>query len=294
MGGKKLLRSEIVSRFPARYNAYIEVFGGAGWVLFHKPKPKKNQLEIYNDIDGNLVNLFRMVKERPFGLMKELNYLNINSREEFFRLRQLLQKQDFTKHYLQSELTIASESMTEREFRETRQIMMRDAADHEIRRAAALFQVIRYSYGGSTTSYGCQSCNIAGFGWQNWRTHHRLRYTTLENQSYEVLIPHYDRIDAFFYCDPPYVAAEGFYESPFDRADHEQLADVLHRIKGRFLLSYNDHPLVRELYADCCMISLDRLDSLAQAKNPGQMYKELLVANYDLHETAAEAQLSLF
>ena len=294
VGGKKLLRSEIVSRFPAKYNAYVEVFGGAGWVLFHKPRPKKNQLEVYNDIDGNLVNLFYMAKERPFGLLKELNYLNLNSREDFFRLRQLLQKQDFTKHYLQSELEIAKETLTAKEFMEVKQLLMKDAADQELRRAAAMFKMIRYSYGGGTTSFGCQPCNIAGFGWQMWRTHHRLRDTVIENQSYQDLIPHYDRPDSFFYCDPPYVAAEGFYESPFIRDDHEQLADMLRHMKGKYLLSYNDHKLVRDLYADQCMIELTRLDSLAQVHNPGQMYKELLIANYDLHDTAAEAQLSLF
>ena len=56
------MRKEIISRFPAgQISRYIEVFGGAGWVLFGKPQ-QPGQLEVYNDIDGDLVNLYRCVK----------------------------------------------------------------------------------------------------------------------------------------------------------------------------------------------------------------------------------------
>lgn len=60
IGGKKLLRKEITKRFPESFNRYIEVFGGAAWVLFSKDKLAN--MEVYNDINGDLVNLFRCVK----------------------------------------------------------------------------------------------------------------------------------------------------------------------------------------------------------------------------------------
>lgn len=47
VGGKKALRDEILLRFPIEYTKYVEVFGGAGWVLFHKPKGK--DYEVFND-----------------------------------------------------------------------------------------------------------------------------------------------------------------------------------------------------------------------------------------------------
>ena len=56
IGGKKLLRNEIVKRFPETFGRYVEVFGGAGWVLFFKDKHA--EMEVYNDADGDLVNLF--------------------------------------------------------------------------------------------------------------------------------------------------------------------------------------------------------------------------------------------
>ncbi len=65
IGGKKLLRDEILARLPPEYDKYIEVFGGAGWVLFRKPPDKK--IEVYNDFNSNLVNLFRCVRDKLQG-----------------------------------------------------------------------------------------------------------------------------------------------------------------------------------------------------------------------------------
>ena len=57
VGGKKSLRDEILIRFPLSYGRYIEVFGGAGWVLFHRPEDKK--MEVFNDYNSNLVNQWK-------------------------------------------------------------------------------------------------------------------------------------------------------------------------------------------------------------------------------------------
>lgn len=65
---------------------------------------------------------------------------------------------------------------------------------------------------------------------------------------------------------------------PFTTDDHVRLANVLHNIKGRFLLSYNDCPLVHDLYGDCQIEPLTRLNQLPAA-GPTE-YKELLVCNY--------------
>ena len=63
IGGKKALRELIVTLFPVYYERYIEVFGGGGWVLFHKPPG--NDFEVYNDFNSLLVNLYRCVREKP-------------------------------------------------------------------------------------------------------------------------------------------------------------------------------------------------------------------------------------
>lgn len=89
IGGKKLLRKKILEQFPEEgvYNRYIEVFGGAAWVLF--AKEKYADLEIYNDVNGNLVNLFRCVKYHAEAVQKELDWI-LMSREQFFDAREQL------------------------------------------------------------------------------------------------------------------------------------------------------------------------------------------------------------
>lgn len=60
IGGKNSLKKEIIKRFPEDMERYVEVFGGAGWVLFYKDKHAP--VEIYNDINSDLVNLYRCVR----------------------------------------------------------------------------------------------------------------------------------------------------------------------------------------------------------------------------------------
>ena len=123
VGGKKLLRKEIVSRFPEKFNRYVEVFGGAAWVLFYK-KVSKN--EVYNDINGELVNLFRCVKYHPEAIEKELEFV-LNSRETF---------EEFIKNKNVSGST-------------------------DIQRAARYLYLIKASYGAKATAYGMKSRDIS-------------------------------------------------------------------------------------------------------------------------------------
>lgn len=92
IGGKKLLRDEILARLPPHYDKYIEVFGGAGWVLFRKPQGK--EMEVYNDFNSNLVNLFRCVRDKPNKLKYKLRYV-LNSREDFDWIATLHKKKLF-------------------------------------------------------------------------------------------------------------------------------------------------------------------------------------------------------
>ena len=59
------------------------MFGGGGWVLFHKPPG--NDFEVYNDFNGLLVNLYRCVRDKPEELMEALRYV-LNAREDFDRV----------------------------------------------------------------------------------------------------------------------------------------------------------------------------------------------------------------
>ncbi|OLA85802.1 MAG: hypothetical protein BHW44_09080 [Roseburia sp. 40_7] len=87
IGGKRAMRDIILWSFPLIYGRYIEVFGGGASVLFAK---MKERFEVYNDFNGDLVNMFRCVKERPLALIKALNFLPLHSRQEFSILQNFL------------------------------------------------------------------------------------------------------------------------------------------------------------------------------------------------------------
>jgi len=264
VGGKKALRDEVIIRMPPFYEKYIEVFGGAGWVLFRKSP--ENEVEVFNDFNSNLVNLYRCVRDDPARLKYKLRYV-LNSREDFRWLAFLHKKGVFTR------------------FR-----------DYD--RAAKFYQLIRYSYASGLDSFASQPHSIWGDFPLIDMASRRLQKVIIENQDFEVLIKHYDSPVSFFYCDPPYFATESYYKDVgFTKKDHIRLHDTLAEIKGKFLVSYNDCPEIRELWDhDGIRIeSVSRIDNLRQRYSGGAMYDELFISNYDTNERGkAEHQLSLF
>ena len=262
VGGKKALRDEILARFPRNYKRYIEVFGGAGWVLFHKPSG--NDFEVFNDFNGNLVNLYRCVREQPEALRNELRYM-LNSRLDF----------EYMKGMLHSRAVLP-----------------------DVRRAAYYYALIRYSYAAGTSTFGSQPHAM----WNNFplieSAAGRLQKVVIENKDCVKLIRQYDRPESFFYCDPPYYNADQYYEAvSSDGFDHAGLADALLGIKGKFLLSYNDCPEIRALYDRPGIVveGISRLSNIAQRYENGKQYPELLISNYDTTELARSCvQLTLF
>ena len=262
VGGKKALRDEILARFPRNYKRYIEVFGGAGWVLFHKPPG--NDFEVFNDFNGNLVNLYRCVREQPEALQDELRYM-LNSRLDFEYMKGMLHSQ---------------------------------AVLPDVRRAAYYYALIRYSYAAGTSTFGSQPHAM----WNNFplieSAAGRLQKVVIENKDCVKLIRQYDRPESFFYCDPPYYNADQYYEAvSTDGFDHAGLADTLLGIKGKFLLSYNDCPEIRALYDRPGIVveGISRLSNIAQRYENGKQYPELLISNYDTTELARSCvQLTLF
>ena len=262
VGGKKALRDEILARFPRNYKRYIEVFGGAGWVLFHKPPG--NDFEVFNDFNGNLVNLYRCVREQPEALRNELRYM-LNSRLDFEYMKGMLHSQ---------------------------------AVLPDVRRAAYYYALIRYSYAAGTSTFGSQPHAM----WNNFplieSAAGRLQKAVIENKDCVKLIRQYDRPESFFYCDPPYYNADQYYEAvSSDGFDHAGLADALLGIKGKFLLSYNDCPEIRALYDRPGIVveGISRLSNIAQRYENGKQYPELLISNYDTTELARSCvQLTLF
>ena len=265
VGGKKALREEIVRRFPLYYERYIEVFGGGGWVLFHK-QPGRD-FEVYNDFNSLLANLYRCVRDRHEELIDALRYV-LNSREDFELLRDAL---------------------------------ARDSPATPVQKASWFYQIIRYSYASGLTSYGSQPHDIRSDFPLIEQAHRRLKDVVVENKDFEKLIRQYDRPVSFFYCDPPYHATDGYYqnigEDGFTEKDHIRLRDTLLSMEGRFLISYNDDAFVRELY-DAPGIQIEavtRLNNIKQRYEPNSQFAEVFIANYDMMERERSMkQLNLF
>ena len=105
--------------FPASYDRYIEVFGGGGWVLFGKP-PDDRCMEIYNDYNSNLANLFYCVKNRTGAFLKELGFLPLNSRDEFTVIRNFIEKQEPDTRFLIEELELAEKHLMPPDYEEVK------------------------------------------------------------------------------------------------------------------------------------------------------------------------------
>lgn len=90
IGGKSRLRNQIISLIPTDCSRYIEVCGGAGWVLFGKEKVK-GQMEVFNDVDGDLINLYKQIKYNCSELQVEIDWLQ--SRELFNQYRYEIENQ---------------------------------------------------------------------------------------------------------------------------------------------------------------------------------------------------------
>lgn len=284
VGGKKALRKLIYTMFPVQFDRYIEVFGGGGWVLFGKPPNLKRKLEVYNDYNSNLANLFYCVKNRTCAFLLELGFLPINSRDEFSMIRTFLEKQEPDTTFLQEELTLAEQNLSPPDYEEIRAILLENAQMTDVKRAAAFFKLIRYSYGSGCTSFGCQPFDVRKCFDAIWQASHRLSETVIENKDFEALIRQYDRDNAFFYCDPPYYETEGHYEVVFRKEDHMRLRDTLKACRGKWMVSYNDCDFIRELYDGYYITAVTRLNNLAQRYEGGCEFPEVIITNYDPKE----------
>lgn len=296
VGNKSSILHILYAVFPVNYSRFVDVFGGSGSVLLGKPEV--HSFEVYNDFDRNLVNLFRCMKERTMATVRELGFCNLNSREDFNAIKKFFEQDNraFDDKYLTEELDLTKLLLPLPEAEEISELRTRITGDHDVRRAAMFLKLLRYSYSSGGKSFASQPFDIRKLFGLIKELEDRMANVVVENQDFEVLIRHYDRTDTFFYADPPYFSTEDMYAVGFNWDDHVRLRDTLAGIKGKFLLSYNDCPEIRELYKDFSLFDFSRTHSMAQRYEAGKEFKELLIANYDLYERQRNRplQMSIF
>jgi len=250
-------------------------------VLLGKPPDK---FEVYNDLDGDLHNLFEVIKNRPAEFLLELDLLPINARDAFADWLRFHNGAGDPNVHLETQLEIIDRLIPVEWGWAMKDTLRKRAENREVRQAAAYFKRMRNSYSSNGKSFACQPFNIRSTYDQIREMNRRIENVVIENQSFEVLIPHYDRPDSFFYLDPPYVASEHFYEAEFGWEQHVLLRDMLSRIKGKFLLSEVDCPENRYLYKDFDILDYTRAHTMAHRTKAGAQFGELLIGNYDLLE----------
>ncbi|SMO84909.1 DNA adenine methylase [Balnearium lithotrophicum] len=222
IGGKCKIAKWIISNFPQNYKnmTYVEVFGGAGWVLFKK---EPSLVEVYNDNDELLVNLFIVLRDH-FQEFKRRAKRTLHSRRQY---------------------QMAIEQLKAGYFR--------DNIDKALLYAITVVQ----SFSGTRNSWGYYiSANNRKTSSTRWlpflrklnQIRKRLSTVQIECLDFRKVIEKYDTPNTLFYLDPPYVQKEHYYRIGFTEKDHRDLAEILKNIKGKFVLSYYPCELVEKLY----------------------------------------------
>lgn len=291
MGNKTSILHILYALFPLNYERYIEPFGGSGAVLLGKKKPDK--FEVYNDYNHNLVNLFRCMRDRPMKFIKELGFYPLNSRDDFNAIKNFFKQEKFDDKYLYEELELTKIILPDLKAEEIIELYIKMKQDYDLRRAVMFLKLLRYSYSSGGKSFACQPFSVVSLFQLIEQVGKRLENAVIENQDFEVLIKHYDRKNAFFYCDPPYFSSEYVYQCGFTWDDHLRLKNALAKAKGKWLVSYNDCEEIRNLYDGYSFFDFTRLHNMKQRINAGEQFPELLISNYDMYERQRNKPLQL-
>ncbi|PCJ75514.1 MAG: DNA methyltransferase [Rhodobacteraceae bacterium] len=213
MGGKSKLNKKI-NVIP--HKAYVEPFVGMGGVFLRRGFQPR--LEVANDLNGEIINLFRIL-QRHYPQLMEVMRFQITSRREFERLR----KQN------PSYLT-------------------------DLERAARFLYLQRLAFGGQVKGvFGVAPTSGPRFSLSRMEpildaAHERLEGVVFESLDWAELIPRYDTPDTLFYLDPPYWGGNDYGKLMFERTDFQRMADLLRDLQGKFILSINDVPEIREMF----------------------------------------------
>lgn len=214
LGGKRRLADILIPRFPA-HSCYVEVFAGGAALYFLRPPA---EVEVINDVNGELVNLYRVVKHHLEEFVRQFKWA-LSSRDVFKWLQDT-----------------PPETMT------------------DVQRAARFFYLQQHAFGGKVqgqtwgTATTAPPINLLRLEETLSAAHLRLASTYIERLDWKDCMRRYDRSHTLFYLDPPYWQTEGYgVEFPWD--EYVAMAELMRSIKGKAVLSINDHPDVRACFA---------------------------------------------
>ena len=275
IGGKSKIGKWIVDLYPTEMETYVETFGGMFWCFFNMDLTKYPNLKkvVYNDFNPLNYNLFKCV-QNPSELQKVLDSFPVQ------QLGVSNTPQDYRDRFVQYQTEIFSPNV------------VINSPDYEL--AAKYVYIVTQVFSGSkpeTSSFidlkGKYRSKYLSFrdklSKPDW-VEHFLKITDVRNVDFGDVIDEFDSPNTYIYLDPPYWKTENYYSNhDFDREDHERLANKLHKIQGKFSLSYYDFPLLHDWFPEDQYRWETKEFAKAAAAKKGvkqNMGKELLILNY--------------
>lgn len=245
IGGKRRLAKHIIPMFPD-HSCYVEPFCGAAAIFFLK---RPAEVEILNDINGELVNLYRIAKHHLEELVHQFNYA-------------LVSRQMFT--WLQK---TPPEVLT------------------DVQRAARFYYLQTSSFGGKvddqcfgTATTAPPKLRLADLKEELERSWPRLSSAVIEHLSWDACVAKYDRPHTLFFMDPPYWDTEG-YGVEFALDEYDRMAELLRTMKGKAIVTVNDHPEMRRAFAGLHMQSVPITYTVGGGSNASEAM-ELIIWNW--------------
>ena len=246
MGGKRRLADRLLALFPP-HDCYVEGFAGGAALFFLRPIPAK--VEILNDTNGDLVNLYRVVQHHLEEFVRQFKWA-LSSRQIFSWLQDT------------SPATLT-----------------------DIQRAARFFYLQHHAFGGKVTgqTFGtattAPTVNLLRIEENLSTAHLRLNGVTIEHEHWLACVERYDRCHTLHYLDPPYWKTEG-YGVPWPFDEYRRMAEFARRAKGKVMISINDHPEIREVFEGLHVESTEVTYSVGAAENRAAS-GELIFLNWE-------------
>ncbi len=249
IGGKRNLARRIIQLIEATpHQTYAEPFVGMGGVFFRRRWAPT--LEVINDVSRDVATFFRVLQRHYVPLLDMMRW-QLTTRAEFERLS-----------------ATEPDTLT------------------DLERAARFYYLQRTAFGGKVEgrTFGVSPGTAARFditrlGSQLEELHSRLAGVVIECLGYEAFLARYDRPGTLFYLDPPYFWSEDDYgRAMFSRDDFARLAELMGALKGRFILSINDRPEIRELFEPFTIAPVATTYTVHRSGN-GRAAQELLISN---------------
>ena len=244
MGSKRRLAKVILPHFPV-HQCYVEPFAGSGALLFQRAEPAP--AEVLNDINGDIVNFFRVAKHHLNEFCNQFRWA-ISSRQIFDWLK-----------------STPPETLT------------------DIQRAARFFYLQKLTFGGNLTgrSFGTSTSskphlNLVRLEECMSEVHTRLSYVNIEQLDWQKCVERYDRPHTLFFLDPPYFQVAG-YGKKFNLADYKALVTAMSTIKGKALLTINDHKEMRKVFGKFKQTPMKIIYRNGSKPKPAT---ELLISNF--------------